>query len=30
MSTSHARAREWFGKACQNGYQKGCDIYQSL
>ncbi|HIF8528697.1 hypothetical protein [Neisseria meningitidis] len=25
-----ALAQEWFGKACQNGYQKGCDNYQRL
>lgn len=23
-------AQEWFGKACQNGDQDGCDIYQRL
>ena len=23
-------AQEWFGKACQNGYQNGCDNYQRL
>ena len=25
-----ALAQEWFGKACQNGDQDGCDIYQRL
>jgi len=23
-------AKEWFGKACDNGYQKGCDVYKDL
>ena len=23
-------AKEWFGKACDNGYQKGCDFYRSF
>lgn len=25
-----ALAQEWFGKACQNGNQNGCDNYQRL
>ncbi|HEZ0570462.1 TPA: sel1 repeat family protein [Neisseria meningitidis] len=25
-----ALAQEWLGKACQNGYQKGCDKHQRL
>jgi len=25
-----ALAQEWFGKACQNGDQDGCDNYQRL
>ena len=23
-------AKEWFGKACDNGYQNGCDAYKEL
>jgi TPR repeat protein len=23
-------AKEWFGKACDGGYQKGCDNYKIL
>ena len=24
------KAKEWYGKACDNGYQKGCDGYKRL
>ena len=24
------QAKEWFGKACDNGYQKGCEVYGKL
>ena len=24
------RAKEWFGKACDNGFQIGCDEYKKL
>ena len=23
-------AKEWFGKACDNGEQKGCEVYGEL
>jgi len=23
-------AKEWFGKACDNGHQEGCDRYREL
>lgn len=23
-------AKEWYGKACDNGYQDGCDSYRKL
>ena len=23
-------AKEWFGKACDNGLQQGCDAYREL
>ena len=23
-------AKEWFGKACQNGLQQGCEAYRHL
>jgi len=23
-------AKEWYGKACDNGYQDGCDKYKEL
>ena len=27
---NHTLAKEWFGKACQNGLQKGCNAYRIL
>jgi TPR repeat protein len=24
------KAKEYFGQACDNGYQKGCDAYRNL
>lgn len=30
VSQSLVKAKEWFGKACDNGYQKGCDSYRKL
>lgn len=27
---SHTIAKEWFGKACDNGDQGGCDAYKTL
>ncbi|MDN3446493.1 SEL1-like repeat protein, partial [Psychrobacter sp. APC 3281] len=24
------QAKEWFGKACDNGNQNGCDAYRTL
>ena len=26
----YKRAKEWFGKACDGGYQEGCDAYKIL
>ena len=26
----YKKAKEWFGKACDGGYQKGCDNYKIL
>ena len=30
LALAQALAQEWFGKACQNGDQKGCDNDQRL
>ncbi|EEU9561214.1 SEL1-like repeat protein, partial [Escherichia coli] len=27
---NHSLAKEWFGKACDNGDQSGCDRYSEL
>ena len=27
---SYTTAKEWFGKSCDNGFQKGCDGYRML
>lgn len=27
---NYAVAKEWFGKACDNGSQSGCDAYRDL
>jgi hypothetical protein len=24
------QAKEWLGKACNNGHQKGCNVYKAL
>ncbi|UZJ42776.1 hypothetical protein OO006_09600 [Prosthecochloris sp. SCSIO W1101] len=24
------KAKEWFGKACDNGFQRGCDKFREL
>lgn len=26
----YAKAKEWFGKSCDNGSQNGCDDYKKL
>jgi uncharacterized protein len=26
----YKKAKEWFGKACDNGFQIGCDEYKKL
>jgi len=30
VRVNKATAKEWFGKACDNGEQKGCDRYREL
>ena len=30
VKQDYLKAKEWFGKACDGGYQKGCDNYKKL
>lgn len=30
LNKDFKQAKEWYGKACDNGLQKGCDAYKEL